>query len=157
MESADVFASHMGKLAEEAAIALKRAAESMKQHYDEYHQNAPEYQPGDLVYLEGTHLKSDCPLKKLDDCCFGPFKVLQKVGEHAYKLNLPHTWKQIHPTFHTVLLHPYISPKSPLQQQPLPPPPVDLGGTPEFEVEQVLDSQMRRGQKEFLVKWRGQP
>jgi len=65
----------------------------MKWHYDEYRQNAPEYQPGDLVYLEGTHLKSDHPSKKLDDCRFGPFKVLQKVGECAYKLNLPRTWK----------------------------------------------------------------
>lgn len=147
----------MGKLAEEVAIALRWAAESMKQYYDEHRQNTPEYQPGDLVYLEGTHLKLDRPSKKLDDCCFGPFKVLQKVGERAYKLSLSHTWKWIHPTFHTVLLHPYTPPKSSLQQQPPPPPPVDLGGTPEFEVEEVLDSQMRRGRREFLVKWRGQP
>lgn len=80
------------------------------------------------------------------------FKVAKRIGERAYKLELPRTWKRIHPVFHTVLLCPYTPPISPLQQSPPPPPPVDLGGTPEYEVEGILDSRERRGRKEYLVK-----
>lgn len=81
VESADVFASWMHHLAQEAASALTKVASDMKRYYDEHHCEAPEYQPGDLVYLEATNLKSDRPSKKLDDCRFGPFKVIKKVGE----------------------------------------------------------------------------
>jgi hypothetical protein len=147
----------MHNLAQEAATALTQAAEDMKRYYDQHRREAPDYQPGELVYLEATNLKSKRPSKKLDDRRFGPFKVLKKVGERAYKLDLPRTWKRIHPVFHTTLLRPYKLPTSSLQQPPPPPPPIDLGGTPEYEVEEVLDSHERRGKKEFLVKWRGQP
>jgi hypothetical protein len=156
-ESADIFASRMHNLAQEAIMALARAADDMKHYYDEHCREPPDYSPGNLVYLEATNLRSDLPSKKLDDHCFGPFKVLKKVGECAYQLDLPRTWKRIHPVFHTTLLRPYKSPVSSLQQQPPLPPPMDLRGTPEYEVEEILDSHERRGKKEFLVKWRGQP
>ena len=32
---------------------------------------------------------------------------------------------------------------------------VEVEGTPEYEVEQVLDSQLKRGKLEYLVKWSG--
>lgn len=115
-ESADVFASRMHNLTQEATTALARVAEDMKCYYDKHHCEAPDYQPGDLVYLEATNLRSDRPSKKLDDHCFGSFKVLKKVGEHAYKLDLPRTWKRIHPVFHTTLLRSYKLPVSSLQQ-----------------------------------------
>ena len=80
-KSAEVFASRMKNLTKDATAALAHAAEDMKRYYDKYHLEAPNYQPGDLVYLEGTNLKSDRPAKKLDDRRFGPFKILKKVGE----------------------------------------------------------------------------
>src|ERR1700710_1299588 len=124
----------MKNLMNDAAVALTRAAEDMKKYYDKYRSEAPDYQPGDLVYLEGTNLKSDRPARKLDDRRFGPFKILRKVGERAYKLDLPRVWKKIHPVFHTVLLRPYHPPTSSLQQPP-PPPPINVEGTLEHEVE----------------------
>ena len=80
-ESAEVFASRMKNLMNDATVALTRAAEDMKKYYDRHRSEAPEYHPGDFVYLEGTNLKSDRPTKKLDDRRFGPFKVLKRIGE----------------------------------------------------------------------------
>jgi hypothetical protein len=147
----------MKNLTKDAAVALTRAAEDMKKYYDKYRSEAPDYQPGDLVYLEGTNLKSDRPTRKLDDRRFGPFKILRKVGERAYKLDLPRGWKKIHPVFHTILLRPYHPPASPLQQKPPPPPPIDVKGTLEHEVEEVVACRKRRGRTEYLVRWKGQP
>jgi hypothetical protein len=38
-------------------------------------------------------------VKKLDDKQFRPFKILEKFGASADKLELPGTWKAIHPVF----------------------------------------------------------
>jgi hypothetical protein len=48
-ESAEVFASRMKNLTNDAAVALTRAAEDMKKYYDKYRAEAPDYQPGDFV------------------------------------------------------------------------------------------------------------
>jgi hypothetical protein len=156
-ESAETFVSRMEKLRQEAAAALQKAAEDMKRYYDKGHQRASDYRLGDLVYLEGTNLRSDRPTKKLDDKRFGPFKIVKKVGQRAYKLDLPRTWKKVHPVFHTVLLRPYHPPTSLLQQKPPPPPPIDVEGALEHEVEEVVACRKRRGRTEYLVKWKGQP
>ena len=96
----------MRKIREEAVAALEMAASDMKRYYDEGRQDAPEYQVGDRVYLEGSNISTNRPSKKLDDRQYGPFPVVAKVGQHAYKLQLPPTWRWIHPVFNTVLLRP---------------------------------------------------
>ena len=134
---------------------MERAARDMKKYYDKGRQEAPEYAVGDRVYLEGSHISTNRLSKKLEDRRYGPFRIVAKVGERAYKLRLPPTWKQIHPVFNTVLLRPAHPSTSALQQQPLPAPPVMTKDSKEYKVEKVLDSRVWRGTIQYLVKWAG--
>ncbi|KOM32862.1 hypothetical protein LR48_Vigan01g241800 [Vigna angularis] len=58
---------------------------------------------GDWVFLKiRPHRQSSMPTRlhsKLAARYFGPFQIIQKVGEAAYKLQLPET-ARIHPVFH---------------------------------------------------------
>jgi len=137
----------------EARAALERAARDMKIFYDRHHQEAPVFQPGDKVLLEGENLRTNRPTKKLDHRRFGPFKVERKIGERAYRLKLPTTWK-IHPVFHVSKLLPYHRDDAML---PTPPPPDIVDGEQQQEIEDILDQRVRRGKPQYLVKWRGFP
>jgi len=106
-------------------------------HEHRHRASPPDYSIGDLVYVDGRHIRTDRPSRK--------------------RLQLPKTWRRIPPVFHTVHLRRYHPPVSPLQQKPMAPPPVDMGDHMEQEVEEILDERSRRGGTEYLVKWKGQP
>ena len=83
----------------------------MAKHYDKKHSKSVEYKLGDKVWLEGTNIRTDQPMKKLDDKQFCPFKVIKKAGHSSYQLEIPKTWRNIHNIFNEVLLTPYHEPK----------------------------------------------
>jgi len=124
---------------EAAATSLKRAADYMAKSYNQKRKPARPYQIGDQVWLEATNLTTYQPSKKLAPRRYGPFSIEKKVGQSAYRLCLPPTWK-IHPVFNESLLTPYIPPHFPNQQPPQPPPPEIVDGSEEYEVEEILDS-----------------
>jgi hypothetical protein len=72
---------------------------------------------------------------------------LAKIGELAYRIELPDNWQLLHPVFNESLLTPYVKPAFPSQQKPLPPPPDIVGEELEYEVEKILDS--------ILIAWKG--
>ena len=85
----------------------------------------------------------------------GPFKVLAVVGTQAYRLVLPAEYSRIHNLFHVSRLEPWKKRKGeepPNQRMPLV---VDTPAGDEYQVEAVLDSRLRRGIREYLVKWEG--
>jgi hypothetical protein len=143
----------MEELRKEAAAALERAARDMKKYYDRSHQPPPNFNLGDRVLLEGANLKTNRPSKKLDHRRFGPFVIMQKVGERAYRLKLPASWR-VHPVFHVSNLLPYRHDDHSLSE---PPPPDLVEGELEQEVEDILADRIRRGKKQYFVKWRGFP
>jgi transposase InsO family protein len=157
VEAVQEFADRMRKTRAEAESALKKAAEDMKQFYDRKRSESYNFKIGDRVWLEATNISSDQPMKKLDDKRYGPFKILSKHGESAYKLALPVTWKSIHPVFNECVLSPFKPAEYPSQRKPPPPPSVSVDGYEEQEVEEILDSRLRRDQLEYLVHWKGYP
>ena len=155
----DEFVKLLTKAREEAKAAIEKASERAKDNYDSRKRRSRDYKPGDLVWLEATNLKESRPSKKLSAKRYGPFKVLERIGESACKLELPPNWKLIHPVFNEVLLTPYQKPSFPSQRRPPPPPPDLVGEELEYEVEKVLDSRKRRIGRgtftEFLISWKG--
>ena len=104
-----------------------------------------------------TYISSDRPTKKLDDKHYGPFTILSKHGESAFKLHLPPTWRAIYPVFNECVLSPFTPPEFPSQQKPPPPPPDLVKGLEEQEVKEILDSRPHRDHLEYLVHWKGFP
>ncbi|KAG0159971.1 hypothetical protein PDIDSM_7498 [Penicillium digitatum] len=119
---------------------------------------ARRYRPGQLVWLNARNIRTLRPQKKLDWKNRGPFKVLEAISAHAYKLELPASMK-IHPVFNVSLLQPAAT--NPVNGQVTEPaPPVEVEGLEEWEVEDILDSRWeRRGRGgprlKYTVKWIG--
>ena len=68
------------------------------------------------------------------------------------KLKLPASFR-IHDVINVSRLRPY-KPPTP-GQMTTPPEPVEIKGEPEYKVEEVLDSRLKQGKLEYLVKWSG--
>lgn len=128
---------------------------TMKRYYDRKRGPSVEYKKGDKVWLEGTNLSTDQPAAKLGDKRFGPFTVIEKVGQSLYKLGIPRTWKHIHNVFNEVLLSPYHAPQFATQPRNTRPPPVVEGKEPEWEVDEIVNSRVIRGVFKYKVKWKG--
>ena len=106
----------------------------------------------------GKHIKTTRPSKKLDHRYLGPFKIVEKISSHAYRLALPWDMK-IHDVFHVQLLEPYKESQIENRVQP-PPPPIEIEGEKEYEVEAILDSKVDKRYSDptrYLIKWLGYP
>ncbi|KDP40452.1 hypothetical protein JCGZ_03952 [Jatropha curcas] len=134
---------------------LQQARNRMKQVYDLKHQER-KFEVGDWVFLK-LHPDKQKSLAlrksfKLAAKYYGPFKVLQRIGAVAYKLELPVSSK-IHPVFHVSLLKKQVGVKNLVQHQL---PHLDEGGELVPHSEAILDSRVRRKKQEVLIQWQGQ-
>jgi len=82
--------------------------------------------------------------------------MLEKKLSHTYKLELPKNLR-VHPTFHVSFFKPVARDASRPNREHNSRPPLNLvHNEPEFEVEAVFKSkQLRGGEREYLVKWKG--
>lgn len=98
----------------------------MKLHYDKKHREV-EFKEGDLVLLKlPTYRQQSIAYRgnaKLASRYYGPFKVLAKVGQVAYKLHLPEDSKT-HPIFHVSSLKKFKG--GSFSNPVLPPPPLNF-------------------------------
>jgi len=110
---------------------------------------------GDMVWLLPRNIRTTRPYKKLDYKKIGPFKILARIGESAYKLDLPPSMR-IHNKFHISLLELHHDDKF-SSQRAQPPPPIMIEGEPEYEREQIINSRLHYGKLQYWPKWTGYP
>ncbi|XP_075099003.1 uncharacterized protein LOC142175896 [Nicotiana tabacum] len=96
---------------------LCKAQERMKLYADS-RRTEREFQVGDIVYLKHwPYRKTSIALRKnlkLSSKYYGPFLIIAKMGQVAYKLQLPPTSK-VHHVFHVSLLKKKVGSKTVVQ------------------------------------------
>ncbi|CAM8999660.1 unnamed protein product [Rhodiola kirilowii] len=138
---------------------LQRAQNRMKQYADR-HRSSREFNIGDYVYLKlqpykQQSLKTNAP-HKLSPRFYGPFRIIDRIGAVAYKLELPPE-AAIHNVFHVSQLK--LCPNPPSTSPTLPQYLLDHGQ--QKEPEAILDRKVvKRHNKDVtkvLVQWKGYP
>lgn len=132
---------------------IQMALERHAQYYDAKAMAQPNFQVGDKVWLSSKNIHTTRPAKKLDYKKHGPFKILEKINNRSYRLDLPQNYK-IHPVFHVSLLERYQPDQIP-GRAPRRPPPVEVRGEQEYFVKQIEDSRWFRGTLQYYVDWDG--
>ena len=145
----------MNQVRDEVTAALKVAAKVMKCMKP----NTPLhiFKEGDLVWLEGTNIRTTHPKAKLTARHHGPFKVLHSTSTNT-KLTLPKMWC-IHPVFHNSLITRYNETPTHGPNFSRPPPEIVDNEDEHYKVEAILQSQLspnRRG-IQYLIQWKGYP
>ncbi|GLB43833.1 putative retrotransposable element tf2 155 kda protein type 1-like [Lyophyllum shimeji] len=154
-EMANEFFERMKLAQEEAKAALAKAKDDMARYYDQRRIPAPEYKPGDRVYLDASDIQTTRPSKKLSHRYLGPYTIERQVGPLAYKLRLPRSMSRLHPVFNAVKLR--LAPRDPIpgRRTRPPPPPTLIDDEEWFDVEDILDSRFFRRKLQYKVKWKG--
>ncbi|XP_061375386.1 uncharacterized protein LOC133317533 [Gastrolobium bilobum] len=139
---------------------LIKAQQAMKERADRKRRDV-QYKVGDLVWVHLQPYRQSSVAERMSNkLCrryFGPFPIAKKVGQVAYKLELPPNAK-IHHTFHVSLLKPF---KGDNSISPLPLPDVFTNGMPVLEPQDITDSRIiaveDQQQIEIKVLWSGMP
>ncbi|KAJ9528726.1 hypothetical protein QJQ45_020662 [Haematococcus lacustris] len=131
-----------------------RVAQDRQERYENKRRRDVTFSVGDSVLLSTKNLRNaPGKARKFLPRYVGPFKVTGRLGESAYRLELPPTMSKLHPVFHVSLLKKYTG------SQGFHPPPVLewLEDAPHYEVHSLLKHRQVRFKKrmEYLVKWTG--
>ncbi|QRW21228.1 Retrotransposable element Tf2 protein [Rhizoctonia solani] len=104
------------------------------------------------AWLDARNVNFKTLSPKLTEQCLGLFKVIKKVSDHAYQLELPPTMC-IHNVFYVGLLSKVKRDnKRAFKNHP---PPVTMDGEEEYKVEGITDMEERNREWFFRVKWKG--
>ncbi|KAI3445216.1 hypothetical protein Pfo_001881, partial [Paulownia fortunei] len=149
---------HTAKLVKKIQERMKIAQSRQKSYADKRRKDL-EFAIGDHVFLKVAPMKGVMRFGKkgkLSPRYVGPFEILERVGDKAYRVALPPSLSSVHKVFHVSILRKYISnPSHVLSYEPL-----EL--TPDLAYEekpvQILDQKEKelRTKKIRLVKvlWR---
>jgi hypothetical protein len=135
---------------------LARAQQRMKMYADK-NRTEREFTVGDQVLLKlqpyAQQSVVNRPYPKLSYKYFGPYKILERIGAVAYKLELPIS-AQVHPVFHVSQLKPFTANYSPVYST-LPSVPDLVAATP-VPVEILQRWLVRKGNSatpQVLIRW----
>jgi len=143
----------MSRLHESLRNKMVAAQLWQKRYYNLHRKPDPNLQSADMVWLIPRNIMTTRPSKKLDYKKIGLFKILAKIGTSAYKLDLPPSMA-IHNTLHLSLLEPYQDNRFPSQIKE-PPPPIQIEGEDEYELDEIIDSRLHYNKLQYRAKWKG--
>ena len=153
-EKAEEFAREMKERHEEARAALVKSQEEMKRQADKSRKEVEEYRVGDKVLISMEDFLMELmkrATKKLTKKFIEPYVVRKIVSENAVELELL-ALLRIHLVVNVRRIVKY---KEQVKgQKKIPPPSVEVASEKEYEVEEILDRQERRGKTKYLVKWK---
>ena len=137
---------------------LKQEIEIAKDRYkhfaDQRRRSEDIMQVGDMVWLSMDNIKTTRPMKKLDYQWSGPFKILERIKDTAYKLDLPKTMR-IHNIFHPSKLKKYDNKNAPPRAHVQPPLALVIEDQEFHHIEVILDSRRMGRSIQYLVHWAG--
>jgi len=149
---AEEFTAKIKEIQEEAQVALRKAQEEMKKQADQHRGEVEEYKVGDMVLLSTKDLKWQMVgrrIDKLTERFVGPYRVKEIVSSNAIELDLPSSVR-IHPVVNISRIRRY---RDQVKGQKVTlPPPVEIQGEMEYEVEKILSKRKRYGKVEYLVQ-----
>jgi hypothetical protein len=134
-------------------------AQSRMKMYADKHRTHREFAIRDWVYLRlRPYRQLSVSLRrniKLSPRYYGPFQITHRIGQAAYKLNLPQTLK-IYPVFHVSLLKKQLGTRiTPLTALPILTPEATLAPEPEKILTRRLMRKGNRAGTKVLVQWAG--
>ena len=154
MPSVKEFVKRMSEMMRSANENLKLAQEKQKK---QDRRESPSWDVGDRVLVSTENFKG---YNKLKEKYIGPFKIVEKLNEVTYRVELPSKYR-VHNVFHSSLLKtsnesdPEAFPnRSIINTQP----PVVKSindGEDEWEIEKLVAKRKRRNRIEYLVRWKG--
>jgi hypothetical protein len=166
VQKAIIKAEDLKKLHDELRAQLEVVRERMKKYADIKRIEGPTLREGDMVYLlrhtqgeKQANIKTNRPNDKLDFKKVGPYKILKKIGEVNYELDLPEQQskrgKPIHPIFHVSLLEKALIDEDTgeLIRDEI----VIEGEELEYEVDKITSLKIdeKTGELRYLVEWKG--
>jgi len=153
-EKTKEFVREMKERHEKARAALVRSQKEMKRQADRNRKEAEEYRVSDKVLISMKDFSAELmkrATKKLMEKFIGPYVVRKIVLENAVELELPASLR-VYPVVNVRRLMKYREQVE--KQKKIPLPSVKIAREKEYEVEEILDRQERRGKMRYLVKWK---
>jgi hypothetical protein len=155
--SAKEYVADLDELHTRLKLTIAEAQKRYQTSADARRKEAPDIKIGDHVFVLAKYISTTRPSKKLSEKYLGPYEVIGKPGSLSYLVSLPQRMRTIHPVFHVSMLEPS-TPNSIPGRTNSPPPPVEIDGELEYEVEEILDSKLdrrKRIQLQYFVQWSG--
>jgi hypothetical protein len=136
MPSLDEQLDCLANVRKEAKAVLRLSKERMKEQFKWNKRSAHVFNVGDMVWLMAKDIKIHQKTPKLEPQQLGPYKVLKRIGDLDYRLELP-SYLNLNPVFHVSRLSPWHN--NGLHKPPLPEP-IVVQGEEEYEVDSIIDS-----------------